>query len=77
MHICNDDPFTGKECSFCQDERQRKDRALQEIIACLYADRETGELTGENTLAEKSACDFLEAVSEIISNCGLTPETVQ
>lgn len=51
--------------------------ALTEIVHALYADRQTGELTGENTLAEHSAADFVETVSLILDRHGLTPEALQ
>jgi len=51
--------------------------ALTEIVRALYADRKTGELTGENTIAEHSCADFVEAVTVILDDYGLTPESVE
>jgi hypothetical protein len=48
--------------------------AISEIVHALYADRETGELSGENTLAAKSACDFLDAVTDSLDRHGFTPD---
>jgi len=50
--------------------------ALSEIVHSLYADRNSGELTGENTMAEHSCADFVEAVSAILADHGLTPDGV-
>jgi hypothetical protein len=50
------------------------EQAIREIVEALYADRETGQLTGENTLAAKSSTDFVEAVSWILDKYGYTPE---
>ncbi len=49
------------------------DAIVREIVEALYADRETGELIGENTIAEKSCADFVEAVTLILDNHGFTP----
>ena len=43
------------------------------VVRALYANRQTGELTGENTLAEKSAADFVDAIGSILDEAGLTP----
>ena len=51
--------------------------ALADIVDALYADRQSGELTGENTMAERSCADFVEAVSGILEGYGLTPESVR
>ena len=49
------------------------EQALAEIVSALYADRETGELTGENTIPEKSGADFVDAVADILDRYGHTP----
>jgi len=51
--------------------------ALADIVHALYADRKSGELTGENTLAERSCADFVEAVTAILDDYGITPESVE
>jgi len=51
--------------------------ALADIVDALYADRQSGELTGENTMPERSCADFVEAVSAILDAYGLTPESVR
>lgn len=51
--------------------------ALADIVHALYADRKTGELTGENTMAEHSCADFVEAVTAILDDYGLTPDSVR
>ncbi len=51
--------------------------ALTDIVHALYADRQSGELTGENTMPERSCADFVEAVSAILDGYGLTPESVR
>jgi len=51
--------------------------ALTDIVHALYADRKTGKLTGENTMAEHSCADFVEAVTAILDDYGLTPESVE
>jgi len=51
--------------------------ALTDIVHALYADRKTGELTGENTMAERSCADFVEAVGGILDDYGVTPESVR
>lgn len=50
------------------------EQAIREIVAALYADRDSGELTGENTIAERSCADFVQAVSAILDDYGLTPQ---
>ena len=50
------------------------EQAIGGIVSALYADRETGELTGENTIPEKSGADFVDAITDILERYGYTPE---
>ena len=50
------------------------EQAIGEIVAALYADRDSGELTGENTIAERSCADFVQAVSAILDDYGHMPQ---
>ncbi len=47
-----------------------------ELVALLHADRRTGELTGENTVAEKSCADFVEQMTLLLDAYGLSPDAV-
>lgn len=45
-----------------------------EIVQALYADRETGQLTGDNTIPEKSCVDFVEVIAFILDQAGLAAD---
>lgn len=72
--ICYGAPDTGFYVNVVNTDGQAALAATREIVQALYADRETGQLTGENTLAGKSACDFLDAVTDSLDRHGFTPE---
>ena len=52
---------------------RQAEQAIGEIVAALYADRDSGELTGENTISEGSCADFVQAVSTILGDYGYAP----
>ncbi len=45
----------------------------EEVARLLYADQDTGRLTGENTLAARSGADFIDALQLLLSRHGITP----
>ena len=49
-------------------------RFCDDLVSALYADRGTGELTGANTICEKSCADFVDAINCILDQYGLTPD---
>jgi hypothetical protein len=70
--------FANEEAAAFKDGKDETvsvtEQAIREIVAALYADRDSGELTGENTIAEKSCGDFVQAVSAILDDYGHTPQ---
>lgn len=49
----------------------------RDVVAALYGDTETGELTGQNTITERSCADFVDAIADIVQKHGLTPPSVK
>jgi hypothetical protein len=70
--------FANEEAAAFKDGKDEtisaNEQAIGEIVAALYADQDSGELTGENTIAERSCADFTQAVSAILDDYGHTPQ---
>jgi hypothetical protein len=44
-----------------------------DVVRLLYADIDTGKLTGENTVSSRSCADFLDALEFLLSRHGIHP----